>query len=365
MRLKLEPRIASSRGMRYAAPVLAASATIILGAILFAALGTNPLTGLYTFFIQPVSDLDGIAELGLKAAPLIIVAIGLSIGFRGNVWNIGAEGQLIMGAICGGGVALAFHGEGGWWVMPIMVLAGALGGMAWAAIPALLRTRFNVNEILTSLLLTYVALQILNYMVRAPWTDPDGSNFPETRLFEDWALLPILIEGTRLNVSAIFAVIVALAGWAFMLRSFEGFKVNVVGQALDAARYAGFSQRRTVWISFMVGGGLAGLAGLAEVAGPVGQLNATFAPGYGFAAIIIAFLGRLHPVGIIIASLLMALMFLGGESLQMNLNLPKAVTGVFQGMLLFLVLASDVLIRYRIRIVRPTANKTNPAEVSG
>ncbi len=365
MRIKLEPRIASSRTMRYAAPVLAAGATVILGAILFAALGTNPLTGLHAFFIQPISDLDGVAELGLKAAPLIIIGIGLSIGFRGNVWNIGAEGQLIMGSIFGGGVALAFHGEGGWWVLPIMVLAGALGGMAWAAIPAFLRTRFNVNEILTSLLLTYVALHVLNYMVRGPWTDPGGHNFPETRLFENWALLPILIDGTRLNVSAIFAVLVVLAGWAFMLLSFEGFKVNVVGQALDAARYAGYSQRRTVWIGFMVSGGLAGLAGLAEVAGPVGQLNATFAPGYGFAAIIIAFLGRLHPVGVTIASLLMALMFLGGESLQMNLNLPKAVTGVFQGMLLFLVLASDVLIRYRIRIVRPAPAKSDPAEASG
>ena len=364
MRLKLEPRIASSRTMRYAAPVLAAGATVVLGAILFAALGVNPVTGLHAFFIQPISDLDGIAELGLKAAPLIIIGIGLSIGFRGNVWNIGAEGQLIMGSIFGGGVALAFHGEGGWWVLPIMVFAGALGGMAWAAIPALLRTRFNVNEILTSLLLTYVALQVLYYMVRGPWTDPEGRNFPETRLFEDWALLPILIEGTRLNVSAIFAVLVVLAGWAFMMRSFEGFKVNVVGQALDAARYAGYSQRRTVWIGFMVGGGLAGLAGLAEVAGPVGQLNATFAPGYGFAAIIIAFLGRLHPVGVTIASLLMALMFLGGESLQMNLNLPKAVTGVFQGMLLFLVLASDVLIRYRIRIVRKSPAKSASAEAS-
>ena len=367
MRIKLEPRAETSHTMRYAAPVMAALATVIVGAILFAALGTDPLTGLYTFFIQPVSDLDGLAELLLKATPLIICAIGLSIGFRGNVWNIGAEGQLLMGSICGGGVALAFYGEGGWWVMPIMIVAGALGGMAWAAIPAFLRTRFNVNEILTSLLLTYVALQILSYLVRGPWTDPDGQNFPETRIFEDWGLLPILIEGTRLNASAIFAILVIIAGWVFMSRSFEGFKVNVVGQALDAADYAGFSQKRVVWISFMVSGGLAGLAGLAEVAGPVGQLNATFAPGYGFAAIIIAFLGRLHPVGVTIASLLLALMFLGGETLQMDLNLPKAVTGVFQGLLLFLVLGSDVLIRYRVRIVRPVkagakaASKAKPA----
>lgn len=352
MRIRLEPRESSSRVMRYAAPFLAAAATVILGAILFAALGRDPLIGLYTFFIKPISSLDGLAELGLKTTPLVICAMGLAVGFRGNVWNIGAEGQLLMGAVCGGGVALAFHGGGGWWVLPLMILAGGLGGAAWGAIPAFLRTRFNVNEILTSLMLTYVALQILGYLVYGPWRDPEGYNFPETRIFEDWGLLPILIEGTRLNVSIFFAVLVVLAGWIFMSRSFAGYKVNVVGQALAAANYAGFSQKRVVWLGFLVGGGLAGLAGLAEVAGPLGQLNATFSPGYGFAAIIIAFLGRLHPVGIAAASVLMALMFLGGETLQIDLKLPKAVTGVFQGMLLFFVLASDVLVRYRVRLVR-------------
>lgn len=336
--------------MRYGAPILAALATVVAGAILFAALGVDPLTGLYTFFVKPISSVDGLAELGLKTTPLVMIAIGLSVGFRGNVWNIGAEGQLLMGAICGGGVALAFYGEGGWWVLPLMVLAGALGGAAWGAIPAFLRTRFNANEILTSLMLTYVALQLLGYLVHGPWRDPQGYNFPETRVFEDWALLPLLIEGTRLNIGIFFALLVVVAGWVFMSRSFLGFQVNVVGQALAAANYAGFSQKRVIWIGFLVGGGLAGLAGLAEVAGPLGQLNATFAPGYGFAAIIIAFLGRLHPVGVTIAAALMALMFLGGETLQIDLKLPKAVTGVFQGMLLFFVLASDVLIRYRIRI---------------
>ena len=194
MRIRLEPRAATSRAMRYAAPFIAAFATIVVGAGLFAALGSDPLVGLYTFFVKPISDLNGLAELGLKTTPLVMCAIGLAIGFRGNVWNIGAEGQLLMGAVCGGGVALAFYGEGGLWVLPLMILAGALGGAAWAAIPAFLRTRFNVNEILTSLMLTYVALQLLGYLVHGPWRDPQGYNFPETRTFEDWALLPILVK---------------------------------------------------------------------------------------------------------------------------------------------------------------------------
>lgn len=366
MRIRLEPRLAASRRMRLAAPVIAAAATIIAGAILFAALGRDPLTGLYTFFVKPVSSLDGVAELFLKATPLALCAVGLAVGFRGNVWNIGAEGQLLMGAICGTGVALAFYGNGGWWVLPLMIVAGALGGMAWGAVPALLRTRFNANEILVSLMLTYVAAQLQGHLVHGSWRDPQGYNFPETRVFEAAAQLPILVPGTRLHWGVFAALIVVAVGWIFMRRSFTGFQIDVVGQAPAAARYAGYSERRVVWISFLVGGGLAGLAGVFEVAGPVGQLNATFAPGYGFAAIIVAFLGRLHPAGAGLAAILMALMFLGGETLQVDLKLPKAVTGVFQGLLLFFVLASDVLIRYRLRIAHRTARRAThqPAEAA-
>ena len=337
--------------MRVAAPMLALGLTVFIGALLFAALGRDPLLGLYTFFIAPVSDLDGFAELLLKATPLVLCALGLAIGFRGNVWNIGAEGQLVMGAVAASGVALAFHGSGGWWVLPLIVVAGGLGGMVWAAIPAFLKTRFNANEILTSLMLTYAAIHILGYLVHGPWRDPAGYNFPETRVFEDWAQIPILIEGTRLHIGVFAAVLAVAVCWVFMSRSFAGFQIDVAGQAPAAAEYAGFNRKRIIWASFLISGGLAGLAGMAEVAGPLGQLNATFAPGYGFAAIIIAFLGRLHPVGVTIASLLMALLFLGGESLQVEMKLPKAVTGVFQGMLLFFVLACDVLVRYRLRVL--------------
>lgn len=347
--LKLEPRAQSSRWLRYASPLIALGLTLLFGLVLFALLGQNPLVALHTFFIRPLSSLYGFAELGIKAAPLLLCATGLAIGFRGNVWNIGAEGQLTMGAIAGGGVALAFYGDEGPWLLPLMIVGGGLGGMAWGAIPAFLKTRFNANEILTSLMLTYVAVQILGYLVHGPWRDPQGFNFPETRVFGDDAMLPVLLAGTRLHLGVIFAVLAAVGGWVLMMRTFAGFQIKVVGQAAAAANYAGYSRTRVVWLSFLISGGLAGLAGLGEVAGPMGQLNPTISPGYGFAAIIVAFLGRLHPLGVVLASLLMALMYLGGESLQMNLHLPLAITGVFQGMLLFFVLASDVFIRYRLR----------------
>ncbi len=350
MLLRLVPRPQASQLLRYGSPLIALGLTLLSGLLLFGALGQDPLVALHTFFIRPISSLYGLAELGVKAAPLTLCAIGLTIGFRGNVWNIGAEGQLTLGAICGGGLALAFHGQEGPWLLPLMVLVGGLGGMAWGAIPALLKTRFNANEILTSLMLSYVAIQLLGYLVHGPWRDPEGYNFPETRLFGEAALLPLLLEGTRLHAGALLALIAVGLGWLLLAHSFMGFQIKVSGQADAAARYAGFSRNRVIWLSFLIGGGLAGIAGLGEVAGPMGQLNPTISPGYGFAAIICAFLGRLNPLGVLLASLLMALMFLGGEALQMNLNLPLAITGVFQGLLLFFVLAADVLIRYRVRL---------------
>jgi simple sugar transport system permease protein len=335
--------------MRYASPFIAAVLTVITGIILFSALGRDPFLALYTFFVRPITSTYGLAELAIKATPLVLCAIGLSVGFRGNVWNIGAEGQLTVGAICGGGVALAFYGSEGPFLLPLMLVAGVLGGMAWAAIPALLRNRFNANEILVSLMLTYVAIQLLGYLVHGPWRSPEGYNFPETRLFGDDALMPVLLSGTRLHAGIFLALAAIVAVWIYMSRTFSGFKISVVGQAPAAAGYAGYSQKKVVWLSFLISGGLAGLAGITEVSGTIGQLQPIISPGYGFAAIIVAFLGRLHPVGVLLASLLMSLMYLGGESLQMNLKLPLAVTGIFQGLLLFYVLGSDVLIRYRIR----------------
>jgi ABC-type uncharacterized transport system permease subunit len=237
------------------------------------------------------------------------------------------------------------------WLLVAMVLAGALGGMVWAAIPAFLRTRFNASEILTSLMLTYVAALLLSYLVHEPWRDPQGFNFPQSKMFDDALLFPILVETTRLNASFLVALAVVAAGWVFINKSFLGYQMRVAGLADAAARYAGFSAKRTVWIGMLAGGGAAGIAGLAEVAGPIGQLTPSISPGYGFAAIIVAFVGR--PVGILLASLLMSLLYLGGEQAQMELRLPSAITGLFQGMLLFFLLGADVLINYRLRVVRP------------
>ncbi len=353
MRLKFETRAEPSRLMGYLSPLFAAALTVVAGFILFSALGKNPLQAFYTFFLYPVHDLNGFAELLLKASPLMLIGVGLACGYRANVWNIGAEGQLVLGAIFAGGVALYFHGSESALILPTMVVAGAIGGMLWAAIPALLRTRFNTNEILVSLMLVYVANFLLSWLVHEPWRDPEGFNFPQSKQFTEAALYPVLIPGTRLNVGFLISLAAVGAGYIFLNRSFLGFQMRVAGLADAAARYAGFNANRMIWLGLLLGGAAAGIAGMGEVAGPIGQLLPSVSPGYGFAAIIVAFVGRLHPIGILLASLLMSLLYLGGEAAQMGLQLPSAMTGLFQGMLLFFLLGSDVFINYRIKVVRP------------
>lgn len=349
MSFRLVPRSQASKTMVYGSPILALLLTLIAGYVMFTLMGIDGWEALHAFFILPISDSYGFSELLVKAVPLVLIGIGLSIGFKANVWNIGAEGQLVMGAVAAGGVAIFAHDSDSAWLLPVMMVLGVLGGMAWAAIPAWLKTRFNANEILTSLMLTYVAGLFLSYLVHGPWRDPEGFNFPESRMFGDAALLPLLMEDTRLHIGLLVAIAVVIAAWVLLSRTLIGFQVKVVGSAPRAARFAGFKEKALVWFSLLLAGGLAGLAGMIEVAGPIGQLVPQISPGYGFTAIIVAFVGRLHPVGVMVAGVLLALSYLGGESLQMEMGLPQAVTGVFQGMLLFFLLACDVLISYRIR----------------
>jgi simple sugar transport system permease protein len=284
----------------------------------------------------------------VKATPLVLIAVGLALGFRAGVWNIGAEGQFTMGAIGAAGVALLFWGTNNPLQLPLMVLAGIAGGVLWALPTAALRVRLKVNEILVSLMLTYVATLFLSWLVYGPWKDPEGFNFPQTRLFDPVAALPMLLEGTRLHVGALIALGVVVVAAVVMNRALLGFEIRTVGSAPAAARYAGFSENRLIWLTLLASGGLAGLAGMLEVAGPLQQLVPVISPGYGFTAIIVAFLGRLQPVGILLAALLLALSFIGGENAQIEVGLPRAVTGVFQGMLLFFLLAVDMLVRYRL-----------------
>jgi len=347
--LHVRPRAEPSRRMRVAAPLIASALTLIFGLIFFAALGRDPVASLYAFFVKPLSSANGVSEWLLKGSSLTLIGLGLAIGFRANVWNIGAEGQFIIGAIAAAAVALFAPEMPSYVMLPLMFAAGLVGGMAWASIPALLRHRFATNEILVSLMLTYVASAILSWLVHGPWRDPEGFNYPQTAIFPPSAMLPAVVEGYRVNVSIFITLAAVIAAWIFDERTFLGYKMRVGGDAPSAARYAGFGEGQSIWVGMLIGGAAAGVAGMAEAAGPLGQLSPQISPGYGFAAIIVAFVGRLNPVGIVIAGLLLSLLYLGGENAQIALAMPSAVTRIFQGVLLFFLLGADFLIFYELK----------------
>jgi len=342
-----------SLAMAFAPPLAALAITIAVGALMFWLLGKPPGQALALFFVEPLRTAQGWSELSIKATPLLLVAVGLAVAFRANVWNIGAEGQFIAGALAATLVALQADALTGRAIVVAIVVAGAVGGVAWAALVAVLRDRFSANEILVSLMLVYVAELLLGYLVHGPWKDPHGYNFPQTASFAAATAIPRLVDGYRANIGPLIALAGTLAVWLVLSRSYAGFQLEVAGSAPRAARYAGFSARRALWTALLVSGGLAGVAGALEVAGPIGQLTPHFPVGYGFAAIIVAFVGRLHPLGIVLAALLMSTLYLGGELVQSRLGLPRALTGVFQGVLLFALLACDAIAaRLRLRARR-------------
>jgi len=354
-RLKLEARPQPSQAWSYGSPLLALLCTVVIGVIMFALLGKDPVRGLQVFFWEPIRNGYMVGELVVKATPLLLIALGLAVCFRSNVWNIGAEGQYILGAITASGVALMADKTTGGWIVVALLLAGVLGGMAWAGLTALLRDKFNANEILVSLMLVYVAVQVLGYLVFGPWKDPQGYNFPQTKTFEVATRIPRLFEGSRVNIGVILSLLGVAGVWVFLFRTRAGFAQQVGGLAPAASRYAGFSSRRALWVALLVSGGMAGLAGALEVAGPIGQLTPYVPAGYGFAAIIVAYVGRLHPVGMVFSAILMSMFYIGGEMAQSRLGLPKSLTGVFQGLLLFTLLGCDTLVNYRLRWIHSPA----------
>lgn len=350
MLLSLVPRTQPSRAMLVLSPVLAGLLTLACGSLLFLALGKDPLETLHTLLIAPVSDLYGVSELLVKALPILLCALGLAVAYQARVWNIGAEGQLLVGALAGSALAVHVIDWESRWALVLVLAVGTLAGAAWGALAAWLRTRFNANEILTTIMLNYVALNLLLYAVHGPLKDPGGFNFPESAMFGDATRLPPVFEDLRLHIGLYFALLALVAVWVLLHRSFLGFQIKVLGLDKRAAGFVGFRERRLVWLVLLLSGGLAGLAGVGEVTGPIGQLVPQVSPGYGYAAITVAFLGRLNPFGILAAGLLMALLYLGGENAQMALNLPQSITQLFQGMMLFFLLACDVLILYRPRL---------------
>jgi simple sugar transport system permease protein len=359
--ITLEKRAGPSKAWALATPLVAVALTMFVGGILFAALGKNPFETIRTIFLDPLfSEFAWFyrPQLLIKGAPLVLIAIGLSFGFRAGVWNIGAEGQYIMGAICGAAVGLAFHPMESRLIFPLMVLAGAFGGWAWAMIPGVLRVKFGTNEILVSLMLVYVAEQLLASMALGAMRNPEGMGFPGSRNLAQYpsAANLELIKDSGMHWGVVAALIAVIFAYVTLSRHIFGFQVRLAGQSPRAANFAGVNPAGMILICLGISGALAGLAGLFEVAGPAGQISIDFNVGYGFTAIIVAFLGRLNPFGIILAGLLMALTYIGGEIAQSSLGLPSAAIQAFQGMLLFFLLALDMLTNFKIKLAKMEAH---------
>ena len=353
----LEKRTEVPTWVRFATPLMAIAITVILGGIIFAMLGYDALTALSVFFLSPLSRADQIADLFVKACPLIIIGTGLVFCYRANIWNIGAEGQLVLGALGAGWVALSFPDTSSPFILIVMALAAMAAGALWAFIPAILRVRFSTNEILVSLMLTYVASLLIDWLVRGPWRDPMSFGFPLTPLYADAALIPpIIIPGIGrlglLHWGVPVALIIAVIGGIILKRTLAGFSVRLLGEAPRATKFAGFRPHRITIAVMMASGALAGLAGAIEVSANMGQLQPNISFGYGFTAIIVAFLARLNPVAVIAAGLVVALAELGGDSAQIALAIPKVVTGLFKGLLLFMLLAGETWTNFKISFKR-------------
>lgn len=352
-RPRLIRRENASRRVALIAPVAAIAAAIIVNLILYIAMGKDPKAVFYAMLVEPFVSWSSFSEVLLKMTPLLLIAQGLAVGFRAKVINIGAEGQFILGAIFASSIPVWFPQATGGWIWPLMLFLGGIGGALWAAVPAFWRVRLNASEILVTLMMSLIAAQLLNYLLVGPWKDPMGFNFPQSVMFQYDAMVPTLIPGTRVNVALVLAFVWAALIYLYMQKSFQGYQLMVGGLAPQATAYAGFSEGRAVWLSLLIGGFAAGLAGAAEVAGPLGQLQRSVSSGYGYTAIIVAYLGGLHPVGIIFSSLLIAALNIGGDNAMVSADLPKAAVDVFQGSLLVLYLAAITLVRFRLQLRPP------------
>ena len=348
MRLRLEKRLEPSHRMLVLTPVLSVLAIMVLGVIIFDGLGYDGQQAVWELFFTPVLDVYKWRDVATKAAPLIMIALGLSLGNQAKIWNIGAEGQYIVGAIAAAGVAYATQNMTGFWIIPLMVIVGMVAGAIYAAFPAVLRTRYGVSEVLSSLMLVYVSLQLLSYMITGPWKDPDGHNFPQTAQLSDAQLLPRDLFDSGIPPGLLVALIAAVVFYVVVSRTVFGFSIRAIGEAPHAARYGGFSSDGIVWATLMISGAMAGLAGVFELM-QLTRLNLGFPSGYGFTAIIVSLLGRSHPIGVFIAGIVLAITYVGGQVAQTVVHVPNATAGLFQALLLFAILASDLLVRYRIR----------------
>jgi simple sugar transport system permease protein len=345
--IKLEKRLKPSPAMELAIPLVSVLLALFFCAVFLALTGRNPVEVYIAMFGGAFGSAYGLSETAVKAIPLALCALGISLAFRMQLWNIGAEGQFYMGAFAASWVPLTFPGLPSYGMLTAMVVLGMAAGGLWGLIPGFLRANWRVNEIITSLMLNYIGILWVNYLVYGPWKDPQGMNFPLTAPFADAAMLPAL-AGSRIHAGVLFVAGLAVLFTIIFRNSRWGYEIKVIGASEQAARYAGMDIKRNICLVMLISGAVCGLAGMAEVSGIVGRLQPGLSPGYGYTAIIIAWLAKLNPLAIVIVSVLFGALQVGGYLVQ-TLGVPATVAAMLQGAILFFVVGGEVFTTYRLK----------------
>ncbi|MBM4428928.1 MAG: ABC transporter permease [Chloroflexi bacterium] len=367
MHIRIERRLTPSRLLTGLTLLLSLILSLIVGGMLLRAVGADPIKAYRAMLLGALGSKYSLSETLVKAIPLMLCGLGISVAFRMRFWNIGAEGQLAMGGIAAAGIALfvppRFPGLSAWQLLPMIVAGGFAAGALWGLIPALLKAYIGVNEIITSLMLNYVAILLVEYLFYGPWKDPKGYGFPGTAEFPPAAWLPRL-PGTRVHLGLVFALLAAGFIWLVLARTKWGYEIRVIGENPRAASYAGISIVRNVVLIMCLSGGLAGLAGAAEVTAIARRLTKGLTVGYGFTAIIVAWLAKLNPLAVLVVAFFLAALLVGGDQIQITMGLPAAVALILQGAILFFMLGGEMFRQYDIVVGRkPTASpeeKTQP-----
>ncbi|ATW26263.1 ABC transporter permease [Candidatus Formimonas warabiya] len=350
MKIILEKRATPSLLMLVVSPIVSIFFALLIGGIFLALNHTNPLQVYSMLVTSAFTTSFGISESIVKAIPLMLCGLGVSLAFRMQLWNIGAEGQLYLGAIAATWVALSFPALPALIMIPFMFLMGFLGGGFWALLTAIPRAYLKVNETITTLLMNYIAIALADYLVYGPWKDPNGFNFPLTPQFPSAAILPALGQ-SRIHLGLLFAIVAAVVIYILVGHTKWGYEVRVIGESPAAARYAGMNIPKNICLVMLLSGGLAGIAGMSEVSGIAGRLQHGLSPGYGYTAIIVAWLARLHPASLALVSFLLGGLLVGGYAIQL-VGLPVATVNMLQGLILFFVLGSQILTNYNIKLGR-------------
>jgi simple sugar transport system permease protein len=325
--------------------------TFLLTSGFVLAYGANPLQAVYYFLLDPLSNPVRLIEVLVKATPLLLTGMAVAFAFSGGYWNIGVEGQLYMGATAATAIGLQMHNTPAWLALPLVIVGGILAGMAWATLPALMKVWLKIDEVVTTLLLNYVAIFLVSAILNGPWRDPI-SQWPQSPEIAASAILPRLIPRSRLHLGFILALLVVLGVWFVLSRTSFGLKMKAVGFNIEAARFSGINVERTLLVVALISGGIAGLAGASEVAGIHFHLIDAISPGYGYTGIIIATLGALNPIGVSIAAVFIGLIDTGAQTVSRALGVPIYLGDVLQATLLLVTLGMLLLQSYRISLRR-------------